>query len=147
MVHKSKNVIPPCGYILYLSEAESYANPILSFRFWSGRKKQISFVQIERGFLCEDGAARVICLLSCYSAVRFFWTTEIQANVDCCYVWRRAECISLGPGLKGSSLRWLTLVSPRKDVPRRFTWYFFQPSIRAHATQPKVFFGLQYSSQ
>ena len=37
---------------------------------------------------------------------------------------RRAECTSLGPGTKDLSLRWLTLVWPRRDVPRRFAWFF-----------------------
>ena len=48
------------------------------------------------------------------------------------YVWRRAECTSLGSRIEHSSLRWLTLVWPRRDVPRCSAWYFFQPSIRAH---------------
>ena len=34
-------------------------------------QKQISFVQIERGLLCGECAPRLICLLSCDSAVRF----------------------------------------------------------------------------
>ena len=34
-----------------------------------------------------------------------FWTQKIQANVDYCYVRRRAERTSLGPGLEHPSLR------------------------------------------
>ena len=34
-----------------------------------------------------------------------FWTQKLQANVDYCYVRRRAECPSLGPGLEHLSLR------------------------------------------
>ena len=34
-----------------------------------------------------------------------FWTQKIQANVDYCYVRRRTECTSLGPGLKHPNLR------------------------------------------
>ena len=34
-----------------------------------------------------------------------FWTQKIQANVDYCYVRRRAERTALGPGLKHPSLR------------------------------------------
>ena len=34
-----------------------------------------------------------------------FWTQKIHANVDYCNVWRRAECTSLGRGLKHQSLR------------------------------------------
>ena len=46
-----------------LVEADSYANPIPSIR----SQKQISFMQIETGFLCEIGCgdgARVICLFA-----------------------------------------------------------------------------------
>ena len=32
------------------------------------------------------------------------WTQKIQADVDYCYVRRRAECTSLGPGLEHPSL-------------------------------------------
>ena len=60
-----------------------------------------------------------------------FGTQKIQANDDYCHVWRRAECTSLGPGIKHPSLRWLTLVWPPRDVQKRFTWYFFRPSVRA----------------
>ena len=34
---------------------------------------------------------------------------------------RRAECTSLGPGLKHPSLRGLTLVWAARDVPRHFS--------------------------
>ena len=34
-----------------------------------------------------------------------FWTQKIQANVDYCYVRRRAECTPLGPGLEYRSPR------------------------------------------
>ena len=108
----------------------SYANPIPSFRFWSGRENKYHSCKIETGFLCGDGA-RVIRFFACMIQQLGFWTQKIQANVDYCYVRRRAECTSLGPELKHPSLRSLTLVWPRRDVPRRFTWYFFQPSIRA----------------
>ena len=78
------------------SKADYYADPIPSFRFWSGRKNKSHWCKIETGFLCGDGArlirffARVIQQLG-------FWTQKIQADVDYCYVLRRAECASLGP--------------------------------------------------
>ena len=60
-------------------------------------------MQIETGFLCGIGCgdgARVLCFVcSSDSAVRFR-NQKIQADVDYCCVWRRAECTSLGPGLK-----------------------------------------------
>ena len=34
-----------------------------------------------------------------------FWTQKLQANFDYCYVRRRAEYTSLGPGLEHLSLR------------------------------------------
>ena len=70
------------------------------------------------------------------------WTQKIQANVDYSYVPRRAECSSLGPGLKHPSLRSLTfpVVWPRRDVPRRFTWYCFQ-----QASEPSTMSCCVYS--
>ena len=71
-------------------------------------KKQASFVQVETGFLREIGCGdvdRVICMFARAIQQLGFWTEKIQANVDYCYVWRRAECTSLGPGLKHPSLR------------------------------------------
>ena len=76
------------------------------------KNKSLLFVQIETGFLlCETDAEMVpgpfVCLLVGFfsSSVRF-WTLKMQANVDYyCYVWRRAEFASLGPGLKHPSLR------------------------------------------
>ena len=59
----------------------------------------------ETGFLCRD-SARVIRFFARVIQQLGFWTQKIQSNVDyCCYVRRRAECTSLGPGLKHPSLR------------------------------------------
>ena len=92
-------------YIFTIPKADYYADPIPSFRFWSDRKNKYHSCKIETGFLCGDGArvirfffARVIQQLG-------FWTQKIQANVDDCYVRRRAERTSLGPGLEPPSLR------------------------------------------
>ena len=57
---------------------------------WS---RKYNSCKIETGLLCGDGAqvirffARVIQQLG-------FWTQKIEANVDYCYVRRRAECTS-----------------------------------------------------
>ena len=86
-------------------KADYYADPIPSFRFWSGRKNKTLSCKIETGFLCGDDA-RVIRFFARVIQQLGFWTQKIQANVDyCCYVRRRAECTSLGPGLKHPSLR------------------------------------------
>ena len=106
---------------------EYYADPIPTFRFWSGRKNKYDYsCKIETAFLCGDGA-RVILFVARVIQQLGFWTRKIQANVDYCYVRRRAECTSLGRGLEHPS----TLVWPRRDVPTRFTWCFFQQSIQA----------------
>ena len=112
------------------SQADYYAYPIPSLRFWSGRKNKTLSCKIETGFLCGDGA-RVIRFFARVIQQLGFWTQKIQANVDYCYVRRRAKRTSLGPELEHPSLYAQTLVWPRRDVPRRFTWYFFQPSTRA----------------
>ena len=63
------------GYIL------TYANPIPSFRFWSGRKNHSCLCEIE----CGDGGG-VICLFARVIQRLGFWTQKFQANVDYCYV-------------------------------------------------------------
>ena len=57
--------------------------------------------------MCGDGdGARVIRFLARVIHQQLgFWTQKIQANVDYCYVRRRAQRTSLGPGLEHPSLR------------------------------------------
>ena len=57
-------------YLWY--KADYYADPIPSFRFWSGPQNMYHSCEIETGFLCGDGARvgrSFFC--SCDSAVRF----------------------------------------------------------------------------
>jgi len=54
--------------------------------------------------LCGDGA-RVILFYARVVQQLGFWTQKVQANVVYCYVRRRAEYTSLGPGLEHLSLR------------------------------------------
>ena len=56
----------------------------------------------------------VIRFFACMIQQLGLWTQKIQANVDCCYVRRRAECTSLGPGLKHPSLRSDPSLAPRR---------------------------------
>ena len=85
-------------------------------------QKQISFVQIETGFLCDIGcgdSGRVIRLFARMIeqlGLRTPSTTAVSGAAK-----RRAECTSLGPGLKHPSLRGLTLVWAARDVPRHFS--------------------------
>ena len=96
------------------TKADYYADPILSFTFWSDRKKKSHWCKIDvfqyfykkskQAFLCEDGA-RVIRFFARVIQQLGFWTRKIRANVDYCYVRRSAECTWLGPGLEHPSLR------------------------------------------
>ena len=61
------------------AEADSYANPIPSFRFWSFRKNKYHSWNIETGFLCRDGA-RVTWFSARGIQQLDFWTRKIQAN-------------------------------------------------------------------
>ena len=61
--------------------------------------------EIETGFLCGDGAQVIRCFARRVIQQLGFWTQKIQANVDYCYVRRRAECTSIGPGLEHPSLQ------------------------------------------
>ena len=119
-------------YIFTIPKADYYADPIPSFRFWSDRKNKYHSCKIETGFLCGDGArvirfffARVIQQLG-------FWTQKIQANVDYCYVRRRAECTALGPGLEYPSLRsGSSLDARRRAEALQVVFFFNKESIRA----------------
>ena len=88
--------------------------------------KQIS-VQIRRGFWCEIGrgdGARVIIIFARVSKQLVFSENTATSTIAMSgAAKRRAECTSLGPGLKHPSLHRLTLAWPRKDMPRRFTCY------------------------
>ena len=57
--------------LLESSQADSYANTIPSFRFWSNRNNKYNSCKIETGFLCGDGA-RVICCLCVIQQLGFY---------------------------------------------------------------------------
>ena len=116
------------------SSKTDYADPIPSFRFWSGCKNKYHSCKIETGFLCEDGArgirffARVIQPLG-------FWTQKIQANVEyCCYVRRRAECTSLGPGLKHPNLRSDASLAAKSRAEALHVVFFFNKASEPSCT-------------
>ena len=118
------------------SEVDFYADPIPSFRFWSGREKKYHWCKIETGFLCGDGA-RVIRFFARVIQQLGFGTQKIQANVDYCYVRRRAECTSLGPGLEYPSLRSDSSLAAKRRGEALHVVFFFnkasEPSTRAAA--------------
>ena len=66
-----------------------------------------------------------------------FFTQKIQANVDYCYVWGRAECTSLGPELKHPSLRSDSSLAEKRRVEALHVVFFVnkasEPSTRAAA--------------
>ena len=66
-----------------------------------------------------------------------FWTQKIQANVDYCYVRRRAECTSLGPGLEHLSLRSDSSLAAKRRADAFHVVFFFnkvsEPSTGAAA--------------
>ena len=105
-------------------------DPISSFRCWSGRKNRYHSCKIETGFLCGDGA-RVIRFFARVIQQLGFWTQKIQANVDYCYVRRRAECSSLGPELEHPSLRSDSGLAAKRRAEALHVVSFVQQSIRA----------------
>ena len=84
------------------------------------KTKLISFVQNRNRLLLRRWCSGHLFFCSCDSAGRC-WTMFLknQVNVDYCYVPRRVECPILGPRFKHASLRSLTLIWPRRDVPRQ----------------------------
>ena len=96
-------------------------------------------MQIETDFLlCETDVEMVPGPFFCFlvgffsSLVRFLdiENSSQRRLLLLCQALRRV-CFAR-PGLKRPSLRRLTIVWPRRDVRRRFTWNCFQRSIRAH---------------
>ena len=69
-------------------------------------------------------------LFVCSRDRQFLFYSEIssQRRLLLCRAPRRVHVAR--PWTHHPSIRWLSLVWPRRDVPRRFTWYFFQPSMR-----------------
>ena len=88
----------------YCLKPDYCVDPIPSFGFGFGRKNESHSCKIEIGFSRGDGA-RVIRFFARVIQQLGFWTQKIQASVDYCYVPRRVECTSLGPGLKHPILR------------------------------------------
>ena len=54
-----------------------------------------------------------------------FWTQKLQPNVDYCYVRRRAECTSLGPGLEHLSLGSDSRLAARRRADALHVVFFF----------------------
>ena len=88
------------------------------------------------GFLFGD-SARVICFLVRVIQQLGFWAQKMQANVDYCYVRRRAECTSLGPGLKHPNLRSHSSLAVKRRAEALHVVFFVnkasEPSTRAAA--------------
>ena len=105
-------------------KADYYADPIPSFRFWSGRENKALSCKIETGFLCGDGArvirsfARVIQRLG-FGTHRKLQPTSATGTSGAAPSALRS---ALGSSIHAYAQ---TLVWPRRDVPRRFTWCFF----------------------
>ena len=73
-----------------------------------------------------------------------FWTQKIQANVDYyCYVRRRAECTSLGPGLEHPSLCPDSSLAAKRRAEVLHVVLFFNkaagPSTRAYESCGSVY--------
>ena len=92
--------------------------------------------KIETGFLCGEGA-RVILFVALVIQQLGFLTQNVQANVDYCYVRRRAECTSLCAGLQHRSLRSNSSLAAKRRAEALHVVFFFNkasaPSTRAPA--------------
>ena len=90
----------------------------------------------ETGCLCGDDALVILFFARVIEQLGF-WTQKIQAIVDYCYVRRRAERTSLGPGLEHPSLRSdSNLVAKRRAEALHVVFLFnkaSEPSTRAAA--------------
>ena len=125
-------------HLMCISQSDSCASPLPSIIFWWGRKNKSPFCQckLNQVLRCAKSYAEMVLGISVLLLVWFFsGSVRVYRKLkptSTTGVWRRAECTSLGPGLKHPSLRWLILVLQWRDGCRRFTWYCFHASIRAH---------------
>ena len=85
---------------------------------------------------CAEMVLGSFVFCSCDSAVRFS-DSENSTNVDSCYVRRRAECTSLGPGLQHPSLRSDSSLDTKRRAEALHVVFYFnkacEPSTRAAA--------------
>ena len=87
------------------------------------------YCAIGTGFLCGYDT-RVILFFARVIQQFVFWTQKIQANVDYyCYVRRRAERISLCPGLEHPSLRSDSSLAAKRRAKALHVVFFLQQSI------------------
>ena len=111
-------------------------DPIPSFRFWAGRKINIIRVKSKQAS-CAEMVLRSFVLFARVIQQLGFFTQKIQANVDYCYVWGRAECTSLGPELKHPSLHADSSLGAKRRAEALHVVFFFneasEPSTRAAA--------------
>ena len=90
----------------------------------------------KEGFLAEMVLGSFFFFARVIQQLRF-WTRKTQANVDCCYVRRRAECTSLGPGLEHPSRRSDSSLTAKRRAEALHVVFVFnkasEPSTRAAA--------------
>ena len=118
------------------SKADYHADPIPSFRFWSGHKVKNNSCKIETGFLCGDGA-RVIRFLARVIQQLGFGLRKVKPTSTTAT--SGAAPSALRSALDSSIQAYAqTLVWPRRDVPMRALRGIFsnkasEPSTRAAA--------------
>ena len=120
------------NFPIMLATADYYADPIPSFKFWCG----LSLVQNRNRLLVRRWCSGHL-FFACVIQQLGFWTRKIQASVDYCYVRRRAECTSLGPGLKHPSLCSDSSLAAKRRAEALHVVFLFnkasEPSTRAAA--------------
>ena len=96
----------------------SYFGLVEKINIIRAKSKQASCAEMVRGTSVFLFVRRVNQLLG-------FWTQKIQANVDYCYVRRRAEHTWLGPGLKHPSLRSDSSLAAKRRLEALHVVFFF----------------------
>ena len=113
---------------------------IMRIRFRASDFGLVAKINIIRGKSKQASCAEMLLGSFVFLLVRViqqlgFWTQKIQANVGYCYVRRRAECTSLGPGFEHPSLRSDSSLAAKRRGEALHVVFFFnkasQPSTRA----------------
>ena len=113
-------------------QADYYADPIPSFRFWSGRKNKGHPYEIETGFLCGDGA-RVIRFFARVIQQLGFWTQK-NSSQHSTTATSGAAPSALRSALDSSIETYaqtLSSLAAKKRSEALHVVFFFQQSIRA----------------
>ena len=119
--------VAPCVFCYYYSYIMAYdIYLIMRIRFRGSDFGLVAKINIIRAKSKQASCGEIVLGSFVFLLVWLgFWTQKIQANVDYCYVRRRAECTSLRPELKHLSLRSDSSLAAKRRADALHVVFFF----------------------